>query len=102
MFLVTLSSTEFTARELCQQCDVLASEKPEMLFFSAATVTVFGLARLMSQLSVLFTWGLKCSSPHPFSPSPASAFMGIKLFSFSAFLLGLHQRRSRRLCHDCL
>lgn len=34
MFLVTLSNTEFTARELCQRCDVLASKKAQdALFF---------------------------------------------------------------------
>lgn len=33
MFFVTVSSTEFAARELCQRCDVLASKQPSMLFF---------------------------------------------------------------------
>lgn len=105
MFLVTLSNTEFTARELCQRCDVLASKKAQdALFF-------FSLLYFQSQYqSNIAHSRLCCLHAHKkkknqmLTAPPISVFLlcihGNKNSLFC--LLGLYQRCPRRLAHNCV
>lgn len=88
VFLVTLSNTEFTARELCQRCDVLASKKAQdALFFFPFCISSHSISlTLLTAACVVYMYTkkkIKCSQPHP------SVFLlcihGNKKFSLLSF-----------------
>lgn len=103
VFLVTLSNTEFTARELCHRCDVLASKKAQdALFFFPFCISSHSISlTLLTAACVVYMYTkkkIKCSQSHP------SVFLlcihGNKNSLFC--LLGLYQRCPRRLAHNCV
>lgn len=100
----SLYPTEFTARELCQRCDVLASKKAQdaLFFFSPFCISSHSISlTLLTAACVVYMYTkkkIKCSQPHP------SVFLlcihGNKNSLFC--LLGLYQRCPRRLAHNCV
>lgn len=84
VFLVTLSNTEFTARELCQRCDVLASKKAQDALFFPFCISSHSISlTLLTAACVVYMYTKKKSNAHsPTHLSFCCAFMGIKILSF--------------------